>query len=144
MLYNEYLNKDLLTPADVTHLLRRSAICFSLHNSKKSFSSALDQTFFFSFVGLLILTRSKKQISSWQFRETKTRCNLSTIFSLPVPDWHAKLFLPNFNACVRCIRVLYKTRRTFIRNFSCLSEDASYFRRNVPFTREACVSFSLV
>ena len=39
MLYNEYLNKDLLTPADVAHLLRRSAICFSLHNSKKSLSS---------------------------------------------------------------------------------------------------------
>ena len=39
------------------------------------------------------------------------------------PTWRAKI-----NACVLCVRVLYKTRRSFIRSFSRLSQDLSYLR----------------
>ena len=35
---------------------------------------------------------------------------------------------PKINACVLCVRVLCKTRRSFIRSFSGLSLDASYLR----------------
>ena len=35
------------------------------------------------------------------------------------------------NACVLCVRVLWKTRRSFIRSFSRLSKDVSYLRTGV-------------
>ena len=38
---------------------------------------------------------------------------------------------PKINACVLCVRVLWKTRRSFIRSFSRLSKDASYLRTGV-------------
>ena len=38
---------------------------------------------------------------------------------------------PKNNACVLCVRVLYNTRRSFIRSFSRLSWDASYLRTGV-------------
>ena len=38
---------------------------------------------------------------------------------------------PKINAYVVCVRVLFKTRRSFIRSFSRLSQDASYLRTGV-------------
>ena len=38
---------------------------------------------------------------------------------------------PKINACVLCVRVLCKTRRSFIRSFSRLSLDVSYLRTGV-------------
>ena len=39
----------------------RSAIALSLHNNKKSFSSAVDHVFRFSFVGVLILLERRNK-----------------------------------------------------------------------------------
>ena len=38
---------------------------------------------------------------------------------------------PKINACVLCVRALFKTRRSVIPSFSRLSEDASYLRTGV-------------
>ena len=38
---------------------------------------------------------------------------------------------PKINACVLCVRVLYKTRRSFVRSFSRRSQDKSYLRTSV-------------
>ena len=38
---------------------------------------------------------------------------------------------PKINAYILCVRVLCKTRRSFIRSFSRLSSDASYLRTGV-------------
>ena len=38
---------------------------------------------------------------------------------------------PKINACVQFVRVLCKTRRSFIRSFSRLSQEASYLRTGV-------------
>ena len=41
-------------------LSSRSVIAFSLHNNKKSFSSAMDQEFLFTFNGVLIVFERRK------------------------------------------------------------------------------------
>ena len=43
----------------------------------------------------------------------------------------AKIFPPQINACVPCVRVLCKTGGSFIRSFSRLSYDTSYLRTGV-------------
>ena len=48
---------------------------------------------------------------------------------------------PKINACVLCVRALFKTQRSFIRSFLRLSYGASYFRRNVPFIWKVRVLF---
>ena len=50
----------MLKGSTYTHLSRRSVIAFSLHNNKKSFSSAMDQVFLFTFNGVLIVSEQRK------------------------------------------------------------------------------------
>ena len=110
---------------------RRSAIALSLHNNKKSFSLAVDHVFRFAFVSVLIIhERIQKRIKLKSLRidgnpRKRKRVEICNTFSLPVACQsalgQAKIFPPKINACVLCVRVLCKTRRSFIRSFSRLS-----------------------
>ena len=74
----------------IQHLSSRSAIALSLHNNKKSFSSAVDHMFRFAFVGVLIIhERIKKQIKLKSLRidgnpRKRKRVEICNTFSLPV------------------------------------------------------------
>ena len=87
----------------------------------------------------LPLTECSLYLSEKKNKAEKTRKRKRVVickqFSPPVAYQstavQAIIFPPKINARVLCVRVLCKTRRSFIRSFSRLSQDASYLRTGV-------------